>query len=401
MSRVLFATYGSAGDLFPLIPIALELQGAGHDILFAVPRPLGLYLRSMGLAAYSIGDGSEMSVLDDRRLFSTRFDGWDSQRRVFVDYVTPTLEADVVRMDAIFASGAPDVVVSSTYAVAARTAAVRAFIPHIVCSLYPEYYGVRPSSQYAGPFLRCLESIVGPLAGDSRALLAWGADPEGIVLHDRLLFDGRVPEGAVLAGYPYWDDLPVGSVDQARVTEWLAASEKPAVVVCLGSFVGLAKINLWQRVVHSIRSAGARAIVVNARDSVVQRLFAGENDVLTVNFVPMSWVLRQSVAVVHHGGLGTSIGALHAGCPAVITPQAFDQPRVGRMVERAGAGIVADADSVDRALARVLGSSTLAEQTRSVGESLTETKAAASAAASRILDRVDEGKRAPNRSPKG
>jgi UDP:flavonoid glycosyltransferase YjiC (YdhE family) len=56
-------------------------------------------------------------------------------------------------------------------------------------------------------------------------------------------------------------------------------------------------------------------------------------------WVPQADVLPEARAVVCHGGSGTTLGALAAGVPLVITPLFADQPQNARRVAATGAGI--------------------------------------------------------------
>lgn len=89
------STFGSAGDLFPLVPIIEALQGRGWEVRVALRRGTGLYLRALGIQTIGLGDGSELRVVTDTRALSTRFDGWESWRRTVAAYVQPYLQADV------------------------------------------------------------------------------------------------------------------------------------------------------------------------------------------------------------------------------------------------------------------------------------------------------------------
>jgi UDP:flavonoid glycosyltransferase YjiC (YdhE family) len=59
-------------------------------------------------------------------------------------------------------------------------------------------------------------------------------------------------------------------------------------------------------------------------------------------WVPQADVLAQAAAVVCHGGSGTTLGALAAGVPLVVTPLFADQPYNGRRVAAVGAGLVVE-----------------------------------------------------------
>jgi UDP:flavonoid glycosyltransferase YjiC (YdhE family) len=56
-------------------------------------------------------------------------------------------------------------------------------------------------------------------------------------------------------------------------------------------------------------------------------------------WVPQADVLPRASLVVCHGGSGTTLGALAAGVPLVITPLFADQPQNARRVADVGAGV--------------------------------------------------------------
>jgi UDP:flavonoid glycosyltransferase YjiC (YdhE family) len=67
-------------------------------------------------------------------------------------------------------------------------------------------------------------------------------------------------------------------------------------------------------------------------------------------FVPQEAVLHAAAAVVCHGGSGTVLGALRAGVPLIVIPMIADQVANGRMVTRAGAGLVLEPSSTAAAV---------------------------------------------------
>mmetsp|Transcript_106864 Transcript_106864/g.312397 ORF Transcript_106864/g.312397 Transcript_106864/m.312397 type:complete len:528 (+) Transcript_106864:63-1646(+) len=54
---------------------------------------------------------------------------------------------------------------------------------------------------------------------------------------------------------------------------------------------------------------------------------------------PHHWLLPRCSCAVHHGGAGTTQATLHAGRPVVITPVAFDQPKLAAVISRLGVGV--------------------------------------------------------------
>jgi hypothetical protein len=95
-------------------------------------------------------------------------------------------------------------------------------------------------------------------------------------------------------------------------------------------------------------------------------------------------VLARAAAIIHHGGSGTTLDALAAGCPQVIVPLFADQPANAEAVARAGVGASVEtgegfalrtpptdaAAQVSEALAAVLGSTSAATRAAEVAREL-------------------------------
>jgi UDP:flavonoid glycosyltransferase YjiC (YdhE family) len=57
------------------------------------------------------------------------------------------------------------------------------------------------------------------------------------------------------------------------------------------------------------------------------------------SYLSFSKVLPRALALVHHGGIGTTAQAIAAGIPQVIRPMAHDQPDTAARVEKLGIGV--------------------------------------------------------------
>jgi sterol 3beta-glucosyltransferase len=62
------------------------------------------------------------------------------------------------------------------------------------------------------------------------------------------------------------------------------------------------------------------------------------NNILKIDYVPYSWLFPRTMAVVHHGGAGTTGLGLQAGVPSIIVPFMMDQPFWGQRVADLGVG---------------------------------------------------------------
>jgi rhamnosyltransferase subunit B len=71
------------------------------------------------------------------------------------------------------------------------------------------------------------------------------------------------------------------------------------------------------------QQAGLRAIVLTQRRSTLPAQLPP--DVFHAPYAPYSALLPHLAALVHHGGIGTTSQALHAGVPQLIRPVAYDQ----------------------------------------------------------------------------
>lgn len=383
--RVLVSTYGSAGDLFPLIPIAQRLMDDGHDVRFAVPRALGLYLRSMGWAATALGDGTELRVMDDDSIFNGRFDGWDSWRQTVLNYVGPELKASAAILRRMFEQWMPDVVLVSGFAAAARVAAQASGIDVVNASIYPQHEALADHGRaFAPAFVRACSNAAGPSPVPELATrLAWGV-PADFLLHDPLLLrnDGLASKAV---GYPYWDGACSLGEDPGPSRDWLRSTSGPVAVVTLGSFVGLAQRQVWLQAGEAVASLGARALFIGARGRWAEAAFGHRPDIRLGSYLPLSQVLPLADVVVHHGGLGTSIAAIRAGCPAVVLPQAFDQGHNARLLQSIGAGIEGGSTGLAAGIARVLASPEIRETCVGLAASFISSEDAVQASVERVL----------------
>jgi len=352
--KVLVSTFGSAGDLFPLIPFIDRLMARGDEVTVATRRGLGLYLRAHGVRTVGLGDGSELRVVHDPRIFSTRFDGWESWHRTVDRYVAATLEADAATVRSVIESWEPDAVVTSGFATAARLAALEAKVPQVEVSIYPQHVRLGASNvRFARRFRRVAEQVAGrELSTADGARVVWGAPPD-VLLHDPVLLGSEPSVGARPVGFPYWDTIPGTAGDEGAVRAFVSAGG-PVVFVTLGSFIGVATSEVWLDAARVVAALGVRAVFVGARGRWADEHLGDCRDILCSGFVPLSEHLPGAAAIVHHGGIGTTFGAIHAGVPAVVLAQAFDQPFNSRLVAAAGVGVASSRDSLETDLRTVL-----------------------------------------------
>ncbi|ANN18359.1 glycosyl transferase [Amycolatopsis orientalis] len=130
----------------------------------------------------------------------------------------------------------------------------------------------------------------------------------------------------------YWFlETPAGWRPDPRLRDFLA-SGPPPVYVGFGSMRPSEAERTFAAVRTALRRVGLRGLLGTDTG------FDDDEDLLTVQDVPHGWLFPRTVAVVHHGGAGTTAAALRAGVPALVCPVFSDQPYWGDRVARLGAG---------------------------------------------------------------
>jgi MGT family glycosyltransferase len=89
----------------------------------------------------------------------------------------------------------------------------------------------------------------------------------------------------------------------------------------------------------AIAGLPVRALLTIGSSLPMETLGAIPSNVHVERFVPQDDVLPHAAAVLCHGGSGTTIGALAAGVPTVVTPIFADQPHNAARITAIGAGL--------------------------------------------------------------
>jgi len=366
MARIVLTTYGSSGDLHPIIAVGLGLRARGHDVRVAVEGMHRATVEATGLAVHSLpGDTAALPSADTRALLTAATPA-HFLRRLLYEHMLPLLPATVDALRAACADA--DLLVSSALQLAApivadllgvRWASV-AFSPLSVPSRFIEPTPLPLSIPGR------LQSLVNRAAwfvgtavlreiGDKPINTVRGA--YGLAPRHDLLLTGTTsrtltavatspafvspppdwPASARMTGFLFWD-TPDGWREPAEMTAFLA-EPTPVVAVSSGSigpFAGDVFAPIYATSVAAIRRAGARAIIVGAAPGNLPTPLPP--DVYALPYAPFSGLYPRCAAVIHHGGIGTTAQALRAGVPALVLPWGVDQFFDGAQVARLGAG---------------------------------------------------------------
>jgi vancomycin aglycone glucosyltransferase len=348
--RILFAPYGTRGDIQPLIPLAQALEVRGHRITFVAPENSVRWVATLGFDCVSNGVDVEAEV----RAIESRASAIRRHVRHLGDRIIPRLFESVSR-----AAVDADLIVSSGIPLTSSSVAEARGIPHVYALFCP---AALPNTDNPPPIVRCqtlphginavlwramlslgdialrpaidrgrvglgLAPARRPLTDFMRARMILAADPELAPL------TARMPAASLQADpWIFRDPAPLDPRVQAFVD-----AGPPPIYVGFGSMVATASLNLGQCVVQAARLAGRRLLVAGGW-AALDRSVSASDDVLAISDAPHEKLFPLMGAVVHHGGAGTTTAAARAGTPQVIVPHMLDQFYWARRVDVLGLG---------------------------------------------------------------
>jgi UDP:flavonoid glycosyltransferase YjiC (YdhE family) len=148
-------------------------------------------------------------------------------------------------------------------------------------------------------------------------------------------------------------------------------SGPPPVYIGFGSMSNRKPEETADLVLQAIAQTRQRAILM-AGWGGLRREDLPEN-VFMVDSVPHQWLFPRVVAVVHHGGAGTTAAGLRAGVPSIITPFFGDQSFWGNRVAQLGVGPEPiprrrlTADALAHAIQRAVSDQTMRQRAAALG----------------------------------
>jgi len=415
MSRFVFATLGSLGDVHPYIAVARALIAQGHGAVIATSEDHRAVIESAGVefcAMYPVMAQKE----DYQAAVASLFDVRRGPELLVRRFIMPHLRAAYEHL--LAASRGADVLVSHPLAMALPLVAEKLAIPRVATVLSPLLFmsagdpPVIPEAPWLhnlrvlGPWLhRFLFGLAkykigtweGPLRDLRREL---GLAParhsamfEGHVskLLNLALFDPQMakpqpdwPENTLVCGSALFDGLQPDPAVIDDLENFLAAGEAP-IVFALGSSAVWIAGDFWDTAVAAAQKLGRRAILLTGPHMPE----ALPDTVRAYSYLPYSMVFPRAAVIVHQAGIGTLSHALRAGQPQLIVPLAFDQPDNATRACALGPGRTIPFRKVTALrlvseLSALFGSSEYAAAARRVAAELADTDGAARAAGALI-----------------
>ena len=359
--RIVLSTFGSLGDLYPYLAIALRLKERGHLPIIATSAVYRETIEGLGLEFHAMRpDTPTPAEMPDamRRVMDRR----RGSEVVIRDWVLPALRNSFD--DLMSAAEGADVLVSHRLTFATPLVAALRGIPWVSTALQPSIYfsaydpPLFPQTMlftkmpFLGPWFwqryrRLAQRITRPWFAPLFALRAeLGIQPTDLdplldghsPLLDLALFSSTLarrqpdwPKSAVVTGFPFLTP-PDASALPPELEAFLTNGSAP-IVFTLGSSAVMTPGEFYDASAEAASRLGCRAVLLVGK-STEERPLPISSDVLTVDYVPHAAIFPRAAAIVHQGGIGTMAEAMRSGRPMVVVPFAHDQPDNARRVER-------------------------------------------------------------------
>ncbi len=402
--RIVLTTFGTLGDVHPLIAVALELRRRGHTPVLAVPEIFRAKIEPLRLQFARVGPTLNP---EDPQQVAMLMDIHKGTERTLREVLFPAIRQSYDELLAVVqAGGGADLLLAGelTYQapVVAEVTGVR-WASYVLAPLsFFSAYDAPVLPPY--PHLARLQSAV-PVTGRAVARFArwvtrrW-AEPVyrlrselGLQRGANVIFDAKHAPDLVLAMFspllgspqPDWPahteitgfvfyDGDAGRQELAEDVERFLASGAPPVVFTLGSAAVLDAGPFYEESAQAAVLAGVRAVLLVGTDP--RNVPRTQSPHLCVaRYAPYSKLFPRASLIVHQGGVGTTAQAMHAGRPMLVMPYSHDQPDNARRMRRLGvAGVIRrqdyTAERAARRIRRILGHPRFATRAAEVGELL-------------------------------
>lgn len=347
MAHALLITFGSFGDVFPVIGLGRALQRFGAEVTVVTNSFFAATVADAGLRFLPIGTAEQYEMITANQ------DLWHPRRGLeLVTQAWMTLTPETYRVIADQYVPGRTVVVAGAPVFGARIAHEHLGVPLATIQLQPATFRslydtprlpLVPPPQWQPRFCRRFvywladqlvdRHLAAPLNDFRsqfqlppvrRVLGDWWLSPQLVLGLFPAWFAAPQPDWpaqSLLTGFPLYDGVQPSALP-AAACEFLRAGSPP-IVFTPGSAMRHGD-SFFRTAVDVCGRLNRRGLLLTRYGEQLPASLP--ESVRHFEFLPMSLLLPQCAAIVHHGGIGTTGQALAAGTPQLIMPMAYDQP---------------------------------------------------------------------------
>jgi UDP:flavonoid glycosyltransferase YjiC (YdhE family) len=356
LSRILLATTGSLGDLFPYLAVAAGLERRGHRVTVATAEGYRGKVEAAGLGFAPMRPTMPEGA-PDLEAFARAMDP-----RTGPAFVWRTLVVEPIReahADLMAASEGVDLILASPVAAAAPMVAERRGLPWAPAYLQPFTLFSTTDPGIPGGYdwlwrVEWLRRLAGPVIRGigrwtvgrwSREVAAFRAELGLAPAADPFLNAARPPAFSLAlfspllmqtdpapTGFPFWDE----PAPMPRELGRFLAAGPPPLVFTLGSAAIYAPGRFFAESLDAARRLGQRAVLLTGTAENRAALGPLPPGVLAMDYLPHAALFPAASAIIHQGGIGTAAQAMRAGRPMLVVPFSHDQPDNAARLARLG-----------------------------------------------------------------
>jgi hypothetical protein len=323
--KIMFASLGAYGHLYPMMPLALASAAAGHETVIAVGPPFLGRLPLPTVPGYPPELELDWAIQEARR----RHPDLHDQEFIMAMFGDVTAESVASTMIKQCEQLRPDLVIYEGMNTGAGVAA--------------SVLGI-PAAAYAIALASFVYSSLHPLTVSYQRDLWLQRDrtpPDETTLLAAALINPAPPTVRQVDGIAA-PTIPIRSVayseSSASVPAWLSGPHaRPRVYLTLGT-VSFGAVDVLRRAIAEIAPLGVDILMTVGPEGEPAALGDVPENVHVEQFVAQSAVLPLVDLIVHHGGTGTVLAALEVGLPQLLLPQGADQFFNAQILTEAGAG---------------------------------------------------------------
>jgi rhamnosyltransferase subunit B len=407
--RIVFTTFGTLGDVNPLIALALEMRRRGHDPVLAVPEMFRGRIEPLGIGFHRIRPDQDPH---DSRLIAMIYDVKKGTERGLREFLFPAIRESYEDLLAAVegkgqgtAGDAPaDLLVSGELAYAGPIIAEVTGIPwaSYVLAPFSFFSAYDPPVLPPYPTLAKLQALVPGMghiiARFARFVTRKWSDPIyslreelGLPAGDDPIFDAKFSNNLVLALFssaigapqPDWPastrttgflfyDGDAGKMNLSSELEAFLKAGAPPLVFTLGSAAVLDAGDFYEQSALAAEQLGERAVLLVGNDPRNLPAHKVSKNICIAEYAPYSRLFPRASLIVHQGGVGTTAQVLRASKPMLVMPYSHDQPDNARRVRRLGVAKVIQrhryrADTAAHAIREMLGEPKYRERAAAIG----------------------------------
>ncbi|WP_436494391.1 glycosyltransferase [Actinokineospora sp. HUAS TT18] len=375
--HVLFVSLPSHGHTYPLLPLADAVRAHGHQVTYATHSSFHPVLTSLGYAVVDVGMtiGEAFAEVTAGRPFD--FANREKMEGVVGKVFASALARRFARdLGPVLERLRPDLVIYEAATMGAAFAARSAGIP-MLCHAFGRGNVREPFSD--------MKRLLGEVAAEFGVPFDPAAPSPAPYLD---IFPESLQDKEFLAITDRMPIRPVPFAEPGELPGWVAEHREPLVYLTLGTAFGQAHV--LRSAIDGLAPLPGRVLVAAGPTVDPAAISDVPANVTVMPWVPQADLLPYADLVVHHGGSGTTLGALAHGIPQLFLPQGADQFVNADAVTESGAGrqLVDDEFTAEAVLSNsreLLADESVKERSREIAAEI-----AAMPAPSEIVGRLSE-----------